>query len=362
VLVVSTSLSEGGSERFASWLITHLDRSGFEPHLCLMRDRITYNLPDDVPLEVLHRERLWHHGRAVWRLRGLLERIRPQAVVGTLAFCGRLIGAASRLSRFKPPWVVRFAADPRPDDGPLVRMLTRLTCASAARFVGNSRGLVAGLERFYPFVAGRITSIHNPTDFEAIDRLAGEEADRQPDSGVPVVISVGRLNRQKRLDILVDAFDHVRRRMPAELWIAGEGPQRKSLESRIDKRGLAGCVRLLGFRDNPYALMRRADLFVLSSDYEGLPNALIEAQGLGLPAVSTRCPYGPDEIIEDGRTGALVPVGDEGALAEEILRLLFDADKRAEMGKGARERARRLFGAKKLIGQWEDLLRSVAEG
>ena len=121
-------------------------------------------------------------------------------------------------------------------------------------------------------------------------------------------------------------------------------------------------MELLGFRDNPFALMRRADLFVLTSDFEGLPNALIEAQGLGLPAVATRCPFGPDEIVEDGVTGKLVDIGDAAAVARAIVEIAGDAERRREMGEGARARARARYDLSQVMPRWEELLAAVVGG
>src|SRR5262249_3696859 len=122
--------------------------------------------------------------------------------------------------------------------------------------------------------------------------------------------------------------------------------------------GLAGSVRLLGFCDNPYAPMSRASAFVLTSDFEGLPNALIEAQGLGLPAVSTyrEGVSGSGEVIEDGRTGFLGGVGDADALADRRERRRLDRGLGAEMGAAAGERARRVFDLRAIVSEWEDLL------
>ena len=116
---------------------------------------------------------------------------------------------------------------------------------------------------------------------------------------------------------------------------------------------LAGAVALLGFRDNPFALMRQADAFVLSSRYEGSPNSLIEAQGLGLPAVATDCPHGPREIVAHGGTGFLVPTDDAPAMAQAILQLLADRQTLARMGAEAKRLARHKFAALPLVRRWE---------
>jgi glycosyltransferase involved in cell wall biosynthesis len=208
----------------------------------------------------------------------------------------------------------------------------------------------------YPFTRDRIIVLPNPTDFKTIDELARSRPEFKRTGSGPVLISVGRLSEAKRYDVLLEALLQVRQRIPAEWWLCGDGPERRKLRRRAEQLGVAGYVRWLGHCQNPFPLMRQADLFVMSSDYEGLPNALIEAQGLGLPAVSTNCPYGPDEIIEDGVTGLLTPVGDAHAIAHAVFRMLDEPASRQRMGDAARNRARKLFGVDLITRQWEEML------
>jgi len=146
------------------------------------------------------------------------------------------------------------------------------------------------------------------------------------------------------------------------LWMCGTGPWEERIVRRAAALDLEDAVRMLGFQDNPFALMRAADLFLSTSDFEGLPNALIEAQGLGLPAVATRCPYGTAEVVEEGVTGRLVPPGDAVALAEAAGALLADPEARQAMGGVAAVRARERFGLDRLLPRWQDLLDEVARG
>lgn len=361
ILVVSSSLSEGGAERFASTLLVHLDRLVFEPHLCLFRDPVTYPLPEDVPVRVLHKQKPWHWLRTARRLARAVEEIRPQVILSNMAATGRITGMALGRCRTPPAWIARVAADPAPDDGRLVRWLTRRTLGGANVFVANSHGLKAGFSKWYPFVRGRIRQIYNPVDFKAVDALAAEKPAIEADSQKPLLVSVGRLNRQKRPDIMLQAFAQLRAQTDAELWMVGDGPLRARTEAQVKQLGLQSSVRLPGFCANPYALMRQAAVYVLSSDYEGLPNALIEAQGMGLPAVSTSCPYGPEEIIRTGQTGILTPVGDAAALAAGIAGLLSEPKHSREMGQAAREDIRNRFDSQIVVRQWEELILSVCE-
>jgi len=138
----------------------------------------------------------------------------------------------------------------------------------------------------------------------------------------PVILGAGRLSRQKDFATLIRAFSRLRQQCSARLVIIGEGEERESLQSLVRQLSLQNHVDLTGFVDNPYALMARASAFVLSSAWEGLPTVLIEALALNVPIVSTDCPSGPREILNNGKYGKLVSVGDDMALAEGIMECL----------------------------------------
>jgi glycosyltransferase involved in cell wall biosynthesis len=173
---------------------------------------------------------------------------------------------------------------------------------------------------------------------------------------------MGRLVEQKRPDLAIDAFSRVAPQAGSRLIMCGEGPLRAATERRIRERGVTARVELRGFVERPFELMRESDLFFMTSDYEGLPNALIEAQGLGLPAVATRAPHGVDEVLADGETGLLTGLGDDAALARALVTLLHDAPRRAAMAAAARQRARRLFALESVLPRWQALLERVAAG
>ena len=135
----------------------------------------------------------------------------------------------------------------------------------------------------------------------------------------PVVLGVGRLSRIKNFPLLVRAFAKARREMEMHLMILGEGKQRTELMRLASELGVTEDVELAGFQVNPYPYMRHADLFVLSSLWEGFGNVLVEALACGTAAVSTDCPSGPSQILQGGKYGALVPVDDADALAGAIV-------------------------------------------
>jgi glycosyltransferase involved in cell wall biosynthesis len=170
----------------------------------------------------------------------------------------------------------------------------------------------------------KISVIHNPIMTEKVRKAAEEPITESwsKDHSGDFLLSVGRLELQKDYPTLFKALIRVRREFPIRLLILGEGTERANLESLVRSMGLEEVVRMPGFTSNPFRFMKRAKVFVFPSKHEGFGNVLLEAMACGVPIVSTDCPTGPREILEDGKWGNLVPVGDVDALAEAILESL----------------------------------------
>jgi glycosyltransferase involved in cell wall biosynthesis len=215
-------------------------------------------------------------------------------------------------------------AVPRQFDGRFLPRLLRTFYPWAASVVAVSKGAADDFARTSGLARDRIEVVYNPVITPAFLELAHRNADHpwfapgQP----PVVLGVGRLTPAKDFPTLVRAFAQVRQRRPARLMIVGEGPERARLEALIAELRIGDDTALPGFRENAAAYMAAASVFVLSSAWEGLPTVLIEALAAGSRVVSTDCPSGPREILQDGRLGLLVPVGDASALADAILATL----------------------------------------
>jgi glycosyltransferase involved in cell wall biosynthesis len=199
-------------------------------------------------------------------------------------------------------------------------LLLRTFYPWASSVVAVSRGAADDLARTTGLPRGKVEVVYNPVITPEILALA-DQAPADPwfaPSQPPVILGVGRLTRQKDFATLIRAFAAVRRRRPARLVILGEGEDRTALEELAAALGVSDDVALPGFRENAVGYMARAALFVLSSAWEGLPTVLIEALAAGTRVVSTDCPSGPREILDGGRLGALVPVGDAVAMAAAI--------------------------------------------
>ena len=184
-----------------------------------------------------------------------------------------------------------------------------------------SSGTADDLARTSKIPRERIQVIYNPVITPATVALARQVPDHpwfaagQP----PVILGVGRLTWAKDFSTLIRAFAQVRQRRAAHLIILGEGEERSALTALAKELGVADDVALPGFRANALAFMAKSTLFVLSSVSEALPTVLIEALAVGARVLSTDCPSGPREILQHGRLGALVPVGDATAMSAAIL-------------------------------------------
>ncbi|BAL22945.1 glycosyltransferase [Azoarcus sp. KH32C] len=211
--------------------------------------------------------------------------------------------------------------------------LIRSTYGSAAAVVGNSEGVVRDVQMIAELPDARMHLIRNPVVTPDLAAQAAEPVEHpwfalgEP----PVIVGVGGLRTQKGFDTLLRAFAQVRAQRACRLLILGEGRLREELQDLARELDVAEDFALPGFDQNPYRFVARAGLFVLASRWEGSPNALTEALGLGAPVVATDCPSGPREILAGGTVAPLVPVDDVAALAAAMNQVLDnpgDAQKR----------------------------------
>lgn len=294
------------------------------------------------------------------RLARYIDAEKPDVLISALDHGNIAAIIASRLSARKPDVVVtqhcNLTSDvitSRKTPGKIYEMVKR-HYPDAAAIVGVSQGVSDDLTTHIPSEAGKISTIYNPVvDDDLIDRANEEPAHpwfTEP-SGEAVIVTVGKLKKQKDHATLLRGLARLRRSVPARLIILGEGPERQALEALAQELGISDAVSLPGFIANPMAFLANANLSVLSSSYEGLANVLIEALACGCPVVSTDCPSGPAEILDHGRYGPLVPVGDDAALAEAMQTVLQNRpDSEVLKARG------RLFTTERAVGCYAELV------
>jgi len=263
-----------------------------------------------------------------------IDQHRPDIVVSALSYANLVALWAKDLSQHKPPIIVSernalatLCATPakyRKWRWRFLPDLVRRTYPRAEAVIAVSANVAQELCDKVGLPRELVKTVYNPVVDDTLRKCAAEPvthpwlAPGQP----PVILGVGRLQIQKDFATLLQAFARVRKERPARLLILGEGSQRQQLQQLAEQLGVAEDVELAGFVDNPFSYMSRASLLALSSRYEGLPGALIQAMACGCPVLSTDCPGGSYEILEGGKLGPLVPIGDAAAMATAIVQQL----------------------------------------
>ena len=354
VLFVLPTLG-GGAARVVITLLRHLDRTRFEPHLVVFYTFYGYwfgsEVPDDVVLHVLDAKRARN---AMPKLIRILWQVRPAVIVATQGYINFLLLLARP---FLPSckMVIREVIGERYMEhnryrGLLYRWYLRRV-RHADRVITQTEAVARQLSAEIAPRPGQVECIHNPVD---VDRLAAAAATApSPFVGSdPHVLAMGRLTHQKGFDLLLGALAAVRADgVPARLTIVGVGELETELKERTADLGLADVVTFAGFQERPERYFAHADVFVLSSRYEGMPNVVLEALACGLPIVAFDCPHGVSEIVRDGVNGRLLPAEDVEALKRALVDLLRDPDALARLRAAARESIR-AFSAPVVSARW----------
>jgi len=355
-----SDLSGGGAEREFANLLGFLNPADFDVHVCLWRPVFQYQVPANLPLKILDKHRPWHVLRTIGRFARLVDALLPDLVFSMPHYVNIIAGTALMLTRHRPVWVCRFNNPAEIDLRGVKKIWAGCVIPRAERILGCSDGVCRSLVNCLGLDPAQAQTICNPVDIEEVERLAAEPLPFEKREGRFVIAHAGRLSPQKNQKLLLQAVAQMEHR-DTELWMVGQGPLKKDLHREAARLGIAGRVRWLGFLKNPFPIMRAADCFALSSNWEGLPTVIIEAMACGTPVVATRCPYGPDELVEDGKTGVLVPMQDAAVLAAALDRLASDEALRANYGKSAASEARAMFGGQRPLREHEALFKSLVK-
>ena len=364
ITIVIDSLTAGGAQRAAVLLAEGLAARKHQINLITLfgRELDFYQLSETIErtsLKIAGRSSnlvraIQNNFNRLGRLRQAIDLSQPDIVVSFLDKTNVLTLLACFNSQY--PIVVSEQNDPTHNNiGRLWSMLRRIAYRRAAKVVSCSRGV----DKCWNWLAPKYREvIYNP--LAITDKVATEtELLAQLDPKRKVLVSMGRLTEQKNFSLLLSAFAEVAEQYSHwQLLILGEGEQRQQLEASIARSKLQDRVIMPGVVSNPFPILKKSHLFVLSSRYEGFGNVIIEAMACGLPVISTDCPSGPSEIITSGENGILVPNQDRDSLIEAMTSLMSDSDRRKQLTASAQKSLNR-FELDNILSQWQDLLTTV---
>lgn len=352
LLFYINTLHHGGAQRVMVQLAGRFAAAGWRVVLVTsFVAKEEYPIPAGVERVSIEQEQivqnaLRRNGSRIRALRALCRQYRPAALISFMAEPNFRAVLATRGLPVKTIVSVRNA--PEKEYG-----------GRASRFVGRhilplADGCVFQTEEARRWFPARMQS----KSAVIMNQVSERFFDVTPPAERRDVVAVGRLTAQKNHALLFRAFARTPDRGD-RLIIYGEGELRGDLEALGEELGLGGRVLLPGLSQDVAEAIKGARLFVLPSDFEGMPNALLEAMALGLPCIATDCPCGgPAAVLRDGENGLLVPVGDEDALAAALTALLCDSDGREQLGRAARETAEN-FRPEAIFQQWESYIRQV---
>lgn len=357
ITLVISSLSVGGAERVVSNLANFLADIGHNVTVLTVSGKISYKINQNVkriclgdetksklPKPMLNLKRLYN-------LNKFFRKTKTDLVVTFLPRLTFLL--TKQRARIKAPLIIAERSDPQ-------KYFLQLSKRHAdfRKYYAKGDGYVFQTEdarKFYEeegIDVSMSTVIPNAINPEFI--LPPYQGKREK-----VIIGMGRFTAQKNFEMLIRAFAKVADSIKDyNLVIYGEGEKRETLERLISSLGLEDRVKLPGYTTDVVPMLQKGSLFVLSSDFEGMPNALAEAMALGVPCISTDCPVGGPKYLIEGNNGILVPVGDEDAMAEAILKVLRNPELAESMSHEARKVCERLEPGR-VYGEWNNFFEKV---
>jgi glycosyltransferase involved in cell wall biosynthesis len=354
------SLEGGGAERVVVNLIKEFVKREIKVELVLASAKGPYlsEVPKEVRIIDLKSLRVIF---SIPKLIAYLREEKPEIFISSLSHANIVSIISKKIARSKTKLFLRedntlslVFYNSKSFKTKVIPFLMKLLYPYSDLVIAVSKGVKDDLEKFAKLPENKIKVIYNPVITQDLFIKAKEPVDHPwfAEDCPPVILGVGRLTKQKDFPTLLKAFALVRKEIDSRLVILGEGEERKNLEQLAKELGIDEFLWMPGFVDNPYKYMSKASVFVLSSIYEGLANVVVEALALGLPVVSTDCPSGPSEILENGKYGKLVPVGEAEELAKAILYIIKS---HKEINQAAIERAK-MFEVDKIAVKYLDMI------
>jgi glycosyltransferase involved in cell wall biosynthesis len=367
ILITAPNLITGGAEKQLIYLIDGLVKKGFKIVLFLFELEGEYlaKVPKEVKVLGPTSPKPGKALKGLWKIKEIIKVVskeKPDILYSRLWPTKVATAFAGFLSRkpivFSEDRTLRRFVDESNTRRVSFNLYVKKTASQLADMVVPvSQGIADELKQIFKLSPRKIKLVYNGFDLEEMRKKAAEEVNHPwlNDRKEPVVGAMGRMVELKGFNYLLEAVRLVNDKgISIRLLMIGKGEIIDELKAKADSLGIKDRVEFMGFVDNPFAYLARCDLFVLSSLYEGLPSALIEAMALGLPVISTRCPTGPEEIIDNEKNGILVPVADSRAIAESIVRILQDKELNMKLRIEGKKRAED-FSLESMVSKFADM-------
>lgn len=325
VCFIIASYAGGGAERATISIASELSK---EDHLhvtlvVLNAEGPLVNLAEGVDTIEFDYSRASY---SFFELRSSLRQMQPDVVFSVLQQCNVLIYLIDQCTRNSWKTVCMLQNHYEKiiaNENIIISYLFTKALEDADLVMACSRGVAKNLTEHTTVSAEQVRQIYNPIDVQKVQKLRQEEVDSDVFDNHPVLVGCGRLEEQKGFRYFIEALPDIHEEYPdAQIVLLGDGTLRRDLKEQAKELNINDRVHFFGFVDNPYKYMRAADVFVLSSLWEGFGNVVVEALACGIPIVSTDCPYGPGEILQDGNWGTLIQTEDSRAIAGSVIRVL----------------------------------------
>lgn len=357
------SLSGGGAEKVYIQLAKEFAVKGYHVDLVVANGSGVFKsqIDDRVKLHDLNAKKLFF---SVGKIASKINELKPDVIFSTLFRANSVISLASLFASHKAKLILREATVLSLDLGlysqptkTLFSVLAKKAYRSADAVIALSTPSKDDLSHFCKIDKDDIYLVSNPASTSDIEVLANESYEPLWDNSAPTICFVGRLEEQKNLPFFLSAFSELVTRKQTNLMILGRGSLESELKEQVESLGLSQYVKFMGFQTNPFKYIKRADLLVLPSKWEGFPNVLIQSLSIGTPVIASNCPGASGDILEQGKFGRLFELGNKSQLVNEMYQQLFIEPKRLDLEDVAYLKSK--YALENIVSSYESVIRDL---
>lgn len=369
VLLVCKNFQLGGSQKQIILLANGLLKNGFKPIICVFKNTGELKIELNQNIEIYELENFVPDKPnktistiiATVKLLRLIYKTRPDIIYSRhwqtkipSSIAGRITKTKTVLVDVNNPLEEMYKKKSKI----ISYILRRCSYNLSKNVIAVSKDLSSEVKKYYK-LNFNVDTIYNCIDLDYIKEKSSETVEHHWfNDPTPIIVSIGRLVPQKGFEYLIKAIKIVNNSMQVRLLLIGDGNEKKSIINLSKELLIEDKVDLIGFKSNPYPYLKNADLFVLSSNFEGFGIVLIEAMAVGLPVISTDCEYGPKEIINDYQNGILVSKKSPEIIADKIIEILKNDELRSNLSKYAIERSK-YFSRDKMVKRYVEYFNAL---